>query len=420
MKSACTFLYLNGVEGDYRRTFPDWTSNFCLLGSGKISCFEIDPRTAPKGKIPLANAQVAGSDKNVPGSQYSATECFKITTPDRVYHIFAETHDNRNKWVALLNSHIAKVKSGALPPPDNFQLRDQIVAAERVEYLTKSGGLRDLSWKRRLFVLNAGFLVYYELPPGLRSKGNIVCQSCTDAPDAQVPSFIDVRAVMKVQAERGALYIAAASLLDKERWKAALNIPSATEEPSPATAQEPFVAPPTELPENEVPSAVAPTEPTAATEGTSGSVPATTSTPSTTSFGTGSLGAEDEKSLLELRDVLNKFDLGRFLRAFVAQGFTSVVTLKHLTPELLAQMADENNMSPAHRAQLNDFYAFHNVLAKYNLEKSLGIFLQEGCDSPALIAAMDDEDVNHFGEQCGLGRFDVKKLKKMVDDLKQQ
>eukprot|EP00300_Choanocystis_sp_HF-7_P021788 c20888_g1_i1.p1 GENE.c20888_g1_i1~~c20888_g1_i1.p1 ORF type:complete len:442 (+),score=120.14 c20888_g1_i1:63-1388(+) len=441
MKSACTFLNLFGIDGEYSRSFPDWTSSFCLLGQGKISCFEIDPRTAPKGKIPLDKAQVSASEKNVAGSQYSATECFKITTPDRVYHIFAETHDNRNKWVSLLNSHIARVKSGSFDPPANFQLRDQIVSAERVEYLTKSGGLRDLSWKRRLFVLNAGFLVYYELPPGLRSKGNIVCLNCTDAPDAPVPTHFDKKAVIKVQAERGSLYIAASSLIDKERWKAALNVSntndSLAEPPSNSNnsggangsgapsgqeatgnqTEPDFYAPPTELPENEV-----------IEQPSISSHPSIKENPRTSTvedeqnpgFATDSMSPEDEKALGDLRDILNKYDLGRFLRAFISQGFTSVVTLKHLTPDHLTRLADENNLSPAHRAQLSEFYAFHNLLAKNNLENFMLAFLAEGCDKATTIADLDEEDVNHFAGQAGLGRFDVKKLKKMVEDLKAQ
>jgi hypothetical protein len=45
-----------------------------------------------------------------------------------------------------------------------LQLKAQIATAERVEFLTKSGGIKNMSWKKRLFVLNGEYLVYYELP----------------------------------------------------------------------------------------------------------------------------------------------------------------------------------------------------------------------------------------------------------------
>eukprot|EP00300_Choanocystis_sp_HF-7_P043022 c9662_g1_i1.p1 GENE.c9662_g1_i1~~c9662_g1_i1.p1 ORF type:complete len:265 (+),score=26.68 c9662_g1_i1:30-797(+) len=226
---ACLgYLHLKGVDGNAQRDLREWSCSLCLLRAGKIIHFDIDPATPPKGKIPLTQAAAETSKGAVPGSLYAASECFKIVTPARVFHIFAETYENRNKWVSLLTDHIQKLNSGAISKAttSSLKLKDQIATADRVEFLTKSGGIRNLSWKKRLFVLNGEFLVYYELPQGLRARGNYSCQSCKDYSSADLPSYIDSCAVLQVESDCGTLLLGAQNEADKQRWRMALTMHS--------------------------------------------------------------------------------------------------------------------------------------------------------------------------------------------------
>eukprot|EP00301_Raphidiophrys_heterophryoidea_P013386 c2078_g1_i1.p1 GENE.c2078_g1_i1~~c2078_g1_i1.p1 ORF type:complete len:341 (-),score=70.31 c2078_g1_i1:243-1265(-) len=222
------YLWLKGLDGDSGRDLRSWSCSLCLLRGGKLIHFDIDPKTQPKGKIPLIEAQTEASTGAVPGALYSAGDCFRCVTPTRTFHIFAETHENRNKWVNLLTDHIQKLKADPAAfeksNKSNFELKEQIATAERVEFLTKSGGFKNISWKKRLFVLNGENLVYYELPQGLRARGNYSCLSCksTSDPQADLPSEVLAQNLIQVETECGSLLLGALDENDKKRWMDAL------------------------------------------------------------------------------------------------------------------------------------------------------------------------------------------------------
>eukprot|EP00300_Choanocystis_sp_HF-7_P007917 c15589_g1_i1.p1 GENE.c15589_g1_i1~~c15589_g1_i1.p1 ORF type:complete len:132 (+),score=27.79 c15589_g1_i1:941-1336(+) len=65
-----------------------------------------------------------------------------------------------------------------LPDTASFDLATQVDSAAHVGFLTKSGGRMNLSWKRRLVVLNQDHLSYYMPPEGLKAKGNFRIQAC--------------------------------------------------------------------------------------------------------------------------------------------------------------------------------------------------------------------------------------------------
>ena len=57
-----------------------------------------------------------------------------------------------------------------------------------------------MSWKKRLFVLNGDFLVYYELPQGLRAQGNYECYSWMSVSNAQdLPAGVSPESMMQVR-----------------------------------------------------------------------------------------------------------------------------------------------------------------------------------------------------------------------------
>eukprot|EP00298_Acanthocystis_sp_HF-20_P002596 c13007_g1_i1.p1 GENE.c13007_g1_i1~~c13007_g1_i1.p1 ORF type:complete len:342 (-),score=89.64 c13007_g1_i1:67-1008(-) len=208
----------------------DWVSRLCLLRQGGVLVyFDIEPNKRPKGKIPLRQAQVDPSTGPVPGSMHPPTECFECTTPNRTFHIHAETHENRNKWVKLLNDHIQKLSQEPSQLDQGaFELRDVIATAERVEFLTKSGGIKNLSWKKRLFLLSGEYFLYYELPQGLRAQGNYTCQGSkppseipTELPQGVKPDFL-----IEIQTNQGKILVAAMGPEDKNRWVDAITTKS--------------------------------------------------------------------------------------------------------------------------------------------------------------------------------------------------
>eukprot|EP00298_Acanthocystis_sp_HF-20_P007243 c16880_g1_i2.p1 GENE.c16880_g1_i2~~c16880_g1_i2.p1 ORF type:complete len:285 (+),score=92.42 c16880_g1_i2:46-855(+) len=163
----------------------------------------------------------------VPGSMYPSAECFECKTPNRTFHIFAETSEYRDRWVKLLNDHIQKL-SQEPPKPDtgDFELRSEMVNSQRVEFLTKSGGIKNLSWKKRLFLLSGEYFLYYELPQGLRAQGNYTCQSCRDPVEVpkNLPTGVNSDALIELQTSQGKILVAAMNADDKNRWIEAIMV----------------------------------------------------------------------------------------------------------------------------------------------------------------------------------------------------
>ena len=132
--------------------------------------------------IPRQNASGLRSFHVSPKAQ----QIRSILSADQKYNINAESVENKTKWMTLLTDHIHGIGAGTIsasrstsfqvcrrqncaPSFLHFhsfhsQLKDQISSAQRVEFLIKSGGPRDQTWRKRLFVLNGHFLIYYELP----------------------------------------------------------------------------------------------------------------------------------------------------------------------------------------------------------------------------------------------------------------
>eukprot|EP00298_Acanthocystis_sp_HF-20_P002012 c12484_g1_i1.p1 GENE.c12484_g1_i1~~c12484_g1_i1.p1 ORF type:complete len:333 (-),score=104.63 c12484_g1_i1:108-1106(-) len=235
------YLYLKGLDGEAGQDIQEWICSLCLLRGGKLIHFDIDPKKTPQGTINLEQATAEVSTGPVPGALYASTDCFRCVTPQRTFHLYADNFDNRNKWVNLLTEHINTLKTNpsAFEKANhgNFELRAQISTAERVEFLTKSGGIKNLSWKKRLFVLNGKNLVYYELPQGLKAQGNYVCQNSSAFTDESIklPDEVSIDRVIKVQTDRGKLLIGAISLEDKNRWSESLMSRSLSSENSSET-----------------------------------------------------------------------------------------------------------------------------------------------------------------------------------------
>lgn len=170
------FLTLMSVATPPLKELDTWRTVFCVFSDGVLNYFEIDPFLLPQGTIPLRDTTVEEVKSSVPAAMYPARECFKCQTPERTFYVHADSESLRNEWVSLINDHMKTAKP--LPDTASFDLATQVDSAVHVGFLTKSGGRLNLSWKRRLVVLNQDHLSYYMPPDGLKARGHFRIQAC--------------------------------------------------------------------------------------------------------------------------------------------------------------------------------------------------------------------------------------------------
>eukprot|EP01102_Stenamoeba_stenopodia_P020703 TRINITY_DN8172_c0_g1_i5.p1 TRINITY_DN8172_c0_g1~~TRINITY_DN8172_c0_g1_i5.p1 ORF type:complete len:1732 (-),score=326.42 TRINITY_DN8172_c0_g1_i5:97-5292(-) len=163
-------------QGD---TFKTWNRRWCVMKDGFIVYYKTKTDKQPIGWLPLQNClrvEVDNSKKNG----------FLVFTPHRVYHLIADSPEERVCWMNALSQTIRSTTNSVVLDSSlsNRLPKKKLLSSvsydnsEKEGYLTKMGGSYK-SWKKRWCVLKDMFIYYFKTKKDTTPLGSIPLQEAS-------------------------------------------------------------------------------------------------------------------------------------------------------------------------------------------------------------------------------------------------